>query len=115
MVEQFWDTLDRFMLPVLALIAADAFGREVKRFFLRRALATEITGQSAQASKRSEKHSQSKSAATEEAQMLNRQKHAKKCEKISDMKFAKCGHFNSVLARPLKIGQGHMSEAEKSL
>jgi len=28
MVEQFWDTLDRFMLPVLALIAADAFGGE---------------------------------------------------------------------------------------
>ena len=28
MVEQFWDTLDRLMLPVLALIAADAFGRE---------------------------------------------------------------------------------------
>jgi len=114
MVEQFWDTLDRFMLPVLALIAADAFGREVKRFFLRRALATEITGQSAQTSKRSEKHSQSKSAATEEAQMLDRQKHAKKCEKIS-RRIRKMRALNSLLARPLKIGQGLMSEAEKSL
>jgi len=45
-------------------------GSQVERFFLRRAMATETTGQLAQASKRSEKRSRFKSASTEEAQML---------------------------------------------